>query len=98
MTPEPQGGTARGLRRFFSDRDGNLVIGQFPNIPIIGWLVLMVAAALTPDPGVSAVLAFFSAAFLFTWAYLELAQGDSPFRRVLGAGALIYLVVSRLIS
>ncbi len=98
MTPEPQGGATHGLRRFFSDRDGNLVIGQVPNIPIIGWLVLMVAAALAPDPDISATFSFFSAAFLFTWAYLELAQGDSPFRRVLGAGALIYLVAGRLIT
>ena len=98
MTPEPQDRTTHGLRRFFSDRDGDLVIGQVPNIPIIGWLVLMVAAALTPDAEVSAVLSFFSAAFLFTWAYLELAQGDSPFRRVLGAGVLGYLVASRFLS
>jgi hypothetical protein len=31
--------------------------------------------------------------FLAVWAYLELTDGANWFRRVLGAGALAYLVV-----
>lgn len=86
------------IRRFLSDRDGKITVAQRPNIPIIGWLVLFVAANIVSVGPVAEVLSFFSAAFLFTWAYLELAQGSSPFRRVLGAAVLLYLLISRLLE
>ena len=84
------------LREFVTDGDGHVVIAQPPNVPIIGWLVLLIASNLVVDGPLQTVLAFFSSAFLFTWAYLELTQGASYFRRTLGAAVLAYLVVSRL--
>jgi hypothetical protein len=84
------------LKDFFSDSRGRVVIAQRPNVPIVGWAVLLVASLLIRGP-LGAVLRFFSTAFLFTWAYLELTQGDSPFRRTLGGAVLLYLVVTRLL-
>ncbi|GHA73800.1 hypothetical protein [Cognatilysobacter bugurensis] len=76
--------------RFFRDRDGRVVIGQLPNVPLIGWLVLRVAAWLIPPGHAERLCDAFADGFMFTWAYLELARGDSPFRRVLGAVVLAW--------
>jgi hypothetical protein len=84
------------LRRFVSDSRGRMVIAQRPNAPIIGWAVLLGASALVDEP-MKPALRFVSHAFLFTWGYLELTQGDSPFRRTLGGGVLAYLVASRVL-
>lgn len=32
--------------------------------------------------------------FIFHWAYLEITQGESPFRRVLGAGVMVWLLAT----
>lgn len=87
----------RFLRAFVTDDQGRVVIAQPPNGPLIGWLVLWPASALVALPSVHNFLAFFSAAFLFTWAYLELTQGVNYFRRTLGAIVMIYMVVSRVL-
>ncbi|HLU07940.1 MAG TPA: hypothetical protein VKZ91_15380 [Woeseiaceae bacterium] len=85
------------LRAFITDRNGKIVIAQPPNIPIIGWFLLLLGSWwVTAEPWHGA-MAFFSAAFLFTWAWMELTQGASPIRRVFGALVLLYLLGSRLL-
>lgn len=85
------------LRAFVTDRNGKIVIAQAPNIPIIGWFLLLLASwGVTAQPWHDG-LAFFSAAFLFTWAWMELTRGASPVRRVFGVIVLVYLLVSRLL-
>lgn len=76
--------------RFFRNRDGRVVMAQPPNVPLIGWLLLRVAAWALP-PGLAERLCdAFADGFVFTWAYLEIAHGDSPFRRTLGAIVLAW--------
>lgn len=86
------------LRRFVSDRDGRVVIAQPPNVPISGWAITGLVAWLLPDGKLQALLSFFSGAFLFLWAYLELTDGDSPFRRVLGGVVLAAMVAWRWLA
>jgi hypothetical protein len=87
------------LRRFVSNPDdGRVVIAQPPNLPIAAWALTGLAALFVPDGRLQAALSFFSAAFLFTWAYLELTQGDSPFRRVMGGAVLAGMVVWRWLA
>ena len=70
--------------RFWRDADGRVVVVQFPNIPLAGWLLFAllgrVADSVWWKNGTSGV----STAFLFVWAYLELMQGVNYFRRLLG--------------
>lgn len=80
--------------RFFRDRNGKIVLGQFPNVPLLGWLVFVVAAAILPSGILSRGFAGLAGAFLFVWAYLEITQGVTMFRRVLGAIVLIVSIVS----
>lgn len=83
------------LRRFFSDPQGRLVIAQRPNAPLLAWAVLAIAAWMTRGDW-QAFFAFFSAAALVAWAVMELLQGDSPFRRVLGGAVLLGMAWMRL--
>ena len=84
------------LRAFVTDDQGRIVIAQTPNVPLIGWFVLLPASFLIAEPPFHDLLAFFRAAFLFTWAYLELTQGVNGLRRTMGALVIAFLVISRL--
>lgn len=61
---------------------------QFPNAPLIAYLVASLLHAIT-GAGVFAVIAFLG---LVVWALLELVAGDNAFRRGLGAVVLVITV------
>ena len=75
--------------RFFKDKDGHIAIWQMPNVPLIGWGVTKAASMLLGKGGIGHGLDLLSAAFLFTWAYLEITSGISGFRRLFGALVII---------
>ena len=82
--------------KFFRDSNGNIVIAQPPNLPIIVWgvaslLKLFFTSGLT-NVGLD-LIAFGS---LFTWAWLELFQGVNYFRRMLGLIVLVGFVGLRI--
>jgi hypothetical protein len=87
------GGKRIDPRRFWRDADDRVVIVQFPNIPLTGWLVFAVLGRLADSSGWKDGASHTSSAFLFAWAYLELAQGVNYFRRLLGLGVLAAAVV-----
>ena len=80
----------------FRDSQGNLVIAQPPNLPLlVGITATLLKLAVTSGnlhTGLDAV-AFGS---LFTWAWLELFEGVNYFRRALGLLVLVGLIASRL--
>jgi hypothetical protein len=78
----------------FKDKNDRIVIMQFPNIPIIGWFVCLALAKLISSGHLRTSLELISAAFLFTWAYLEIFQGVNYFRRILGVIVVIAAIVS----
>ena len=82
-------------RRFFSDRQGRGGVAQWPNAPIIAWAGLSIAAHASRGAWAE-YFGLLATAALVTWAWLEVTQGDSPFRRVLGALALAWVLLSRL--
>lgn len=82
------------LRRFVSDRHGRVVVAQRPNAPLIAWAVFALSARLAHQRW-EPLLDFLSGAALVTWAWLEIRQGDSPFRRVLGVLVLLALLAMR---
>ena len=65
---------------------------QFPNAPLLvafgGWLV---AAATDGSAHAYARATFYTG--LAAWAWIELTGGTNWFRRALGAGGLVYVVV-----
>jgi hypothetical protein len=85
-------------KKFTYDNKGERVLWQTPNPPIIGWAIFRIAASLTSDVSAKNNLSLIGNAFLFTWAYLEIAQGASYFRRLLGAIVMIALIANYLSS
>ena len=85
-----------GRIKFWRDADGKVVLGQIPNLPLIGWLVFAVRAWISGASHWRSAAGFISSAFLFTWAYLELTQGANYFRRLVGLVVLAAVVGSRL--
>lgn len=82
--------TYRRLRGLSWPRD--YPIAQFPNPPLIVALVAFALRWVTPEAWADALTAI-GYVFLAAWAYLELAEGVNLFRRVLGAAALVYVIV-----
>lgn len=88
-------GIKKKVKDFCSDKDGNLVLAQKPNLPIVGWLVFKLASIPVSDQATKTGLETIATFFIFTWAYLEVVEGDSNFRRLLGV-ILITLLVSNI--
>lgn len=89
------------IRSLFYDTKGNLVLFQRPNAPLITWVVLFVFNTIVSRTDVddsllhrTTELVAFGA--LFTWAWLELFQGNSYIRRALGLVVLIVIIKSRV--
>lgn len=70
------------------DKNGKVVLGQSPNVPIAGWFLFFVAAYIVPAGVIQSGLSSVSTALLIVWAYLEIAQGVNYFRRALGITVL----------
>lgn len=83
----------RFAHTFIRDKNNKVVIWQFPNLPIIGWFVCTVLARFFRVGNLHAGLANLGSGLLFVWAYLEITQGASYFRRALGLVVAIAVVV-----
>lgn len=82
--------------KFFKDKEGKIIIGQLPNIPIISWFLFYILSILEFLDKYSQLFNYLSTAFLFTWAYLELTQGVNYFRRFLGFVVIIFIIYNWL--
>jgi hypothetical protein len=83
---------------FRSRTDGRLVVGQPPNLRALVWPSLWVLARLVPAGRLRTALDAGAALVLAAWAVDELVRGVNPFRRLLGAVALLWLAARRLPS
>lgn len=84
------------LKNMFTDSSGKIVVGQRPNLPIIGWAVFTVLTRLLSESDLRVTAQYMAFGFLFTWAWLELTQGVNNFRRLLGAIVLVMSIVSKI--
>lgn len=78
------------IDRFFRNPEtGRLTIVQAPNLPLAIFLVATaVRLVLHPEGTVGTAVSIVGTASLVWWSVDEIARGDSPFRRVLGAVVL----------
>ena len=79
------------FKDFFRDKKGKYVLWQKPNAPLwiaLGFWLLGFIPLQILEP-ISRWGVTFSLLF---WSYLEIARGESPFRRLLGTITLIYTV------
>lgn len=85
------------LDKCYKDANGRVVVGQFPNAPIITWIVATVLAKLVSNTELTSLLQVVAFGAIFTWAWLEMFQGVTYLRRVLGLVVMI-VAVSNMIS
>ncbi len=76
----------------FRDSEGNIVIAQPPNPPLITWLVASLLSLIFTTGTINNLFNFVANGALFTWAWMELFQGVNYFRRALGLVVLIGLI------
>ena len=73
---------------FIKDKEGNIVLWQWPNMPLVGWAIFALLGRLTRwQP-----LTWIGTAFLFVWALLEIFRGVNYFRRGLGLIVLLLML------
>ncbi|GAB4380133.1 MAG: hypothetical protein Kow00121_35760 [Elainellaceae cyanobacterium] len=84
------------FNRTFRDNDGNIVIAQKPNLPILVWLAATLLAFLLTSDNIHRGLDALAFGSLFTWAWQELFQGVNYFRRSLGLIVLPGAIASTL--
>lgn len=82
--------------KIFRDSNGNIVIAQPPNLPIILWGITTLLKLVFTSGKINIALDVVSYGILFTWAWLELFQGVNYFRRTLGLIVLVGVVASRI--
>lgn len=85
-----------GLDRIFRDREGNLVIAQPPNLPILVAVTATVLQSVLPDSPLQTTVELVAFGTWFTWAWLELFNGVNYFRQSLGLITLIGLIAIKL--
>jgi hypothetical protein len=81
---------------FWKDERGRTIVWQSPNLPLWVWIISTILSKTLPYGQLNFAAALISFGSLFTWAWLELFQGDNYFRRVLGAIVLAAAILSRL--
>lgn len=79
--------------RFMRDKNGSIVLMQFPNVPLLGWMLTAFVAYIVPSSGFSDGFSGVSRGLLFVWAYLELTSGITYFRRILGGAVMTGVIV-----
>ena len=82
--------------RTFRDGDGNIVLAQMPNLPILVWFAATLLKLVVTSGNVHAGLEAIAFGSLFTWAWQELFQGVNYFRRALGLIVLVSAIALKV--
>jgi hypothetical protein len=86
----------RALNWFFEGKDGRWVIAQWPNLPISVAVIATLLKNIVPYSMANFVVALIAFGAFFTWSWLEIFDGDSKFRRVLGLVVMVLLIKSQI--
>lgn len=80
--------------RFWRDKDGHIVIGQFPNVWLIVWLIFELISLLVASHRVEIITWWIATAALGVWSLLEIFQGVNYLRRLLGLLIAVLTILS----
>lgn len=84
--------------QFFRDDEGNIVIAQPPNLPLIIGVTASLLQIIFSTGEINLGLGLIAFGSLFTWAWEELFQGVNYFRRALGLFVLVGLIAWKMQS
>ncbi len=76
--------------QFFKDKNVQITILQVPNNLLIGWFITMFFSSFLWEGPFEEVLTVISTLLLVAWSFEEMLNGDSPFRKTLGA--IVFIV------
>lgn len=79
--------------KFWRDKNGDIVVWQTPNIPLIGWAVLTILCLFTSGK-LSDIFGWAGDASLVIWSVLEITKGVNYLRRVIGLVVLLFAIAS----
>lgn len=82
--------------KIWRNKDGKVVIMEWPNIPLIGWAAANFVSLVSPTRGLSKFTWWIGFVFLVVWALLEIVRGVNYFRRGLGVVVLIFSIMSAI--
>ncbi len=82
--------------RVFRDSEGTIVLAQFPNPPLIGWILASLLQLVFTTGQIKLGLDAVAFGCLFTWAWEELFQGVNYFRRGLGLIVLVMSIAAKI--
>lgn len=80
----------------FRDSEGNIILAQMPNLPLIVWIVASLLKIVVTTGRINLGLDLIAFGSLFTWAWEELFQGVNYFRRGLGLLVLFGLMAWKI--
>ncbi len=94
MEEQQQFGAYEDDRSFWDkiwyNKEGDVVIWQWPNIWLIGWAAVNFASLIMPAGGLISNIAWWIGfALLMIWGILEITKGANYFRRALGVAGII---------
>jgi hypothetical protein len=81
------------LRSFITDKRDRMVLWQKPNPPLLVWLGLTIISHLIRSGRMHDIAKWSASSALLYWAYLEIKDGASPFRRTLGIVVFVWIVI-----
>lgn len=84
--------------RIFRDSEGNIVIAQAPNLPVLVGVAAAFLQYALPSGQLQRATELIAFGALFTWAWQELFEGVNYFRRALGLIGLATLIAFGLNS
>lgn len=77
------------------DKNGNTVLFQIPNIPLIIWIFCTLLSPFISG-SLAEVVGYIGFGSLFTWCWLEITDGTTILRRLLGLVILILSLVNKI--
>jgi len=82
--------------RTFRDSNGNIVIAQPPNPPLLIWFVATLSKLFLTTGTINTGLDIIAFTSLVVWSLLEVFQGVNYFRKGLGLVVLVAVIISRI--
>jgi hypothetical protein len=82
------------LKQFVTGKHGKVIIWQSPNLLLWLWISIKALVLFIDDGNFKNNLGNLSGAILFAWAFLELTQGDSYFRKLLGLIIITFTTIN----
>ncbi len=84
--------------KIFRDSNGEIVIAQMPNLPIIVWIAASLLKLIFPTGEINTWLELMAFLLLFTLAWVEIIERVKYFRSTLGLVVFIGLMASRTVG